>query len=105
VILPFRIESEAAEELEEAAVWYEQQRPGLGGEFMEAVDDALAFLAHWPHTGTPVPDVPVDATVRRVPIRRFPYQIVYLEMTDAIRILAFAHDRRRPGYWHTRVIQ
>jgi hypothetical protein len=35
-------------------------------------------------------------------LRRFPYHVVYLEMPGAIRILAFAHDRRSPGYWHTR---
>ena len=100
--LPFHIENEAVGELEEAAAWYEQQRSGLGGEFLEAVDDALAFIARWPDAGTPVPDVPPDLPVRRAPVRRFPYHVVYLEMTDAIRILAFAHDRRLPGYWHTR---
>ena len=101
--LPFRTESEAAAELEDAVVWYEEQRVGLGDEFLEAVDDALAFIARWPRTGTPVPDVPPDLSVRRAPVRRFPYHVVYLEMADAIRILAFAHDRRSPGYWLTRV--
>ena len=99
---PFRTESEAVAELEEAAAWYEQQRFGLGGEFLEAVDDALSFIARWPHAGTPVPDVPPDLPARRAPIRRFPYQVVYLEMPGEIRILAFAHDRRSPGYWQTR---
>ena len=101
--LPFRTESEAAAELEEATAWYDQQRPGLGDEFLEAVDEALAFIANWPRTGRPVPDVPPDLLIRRAPVRRFPYHIVYLEMPGAIRILAFAHDRRSPGYWRTRV--
>ena len=100
--LPFRIENEAAYELEEAAAWYEQRRSGLGNELMEAVDDALAFIAHWPHAGSPVPDVPSDLPIRRAPVRRFPYHVVYLEMPGVIRILAFAHDRRSPGYWHNR---
>ena len=63
----FRPEPEASAELEDAAVWYDGQRPGLGVEFVEAVDAAL------------------------------------LEWASAIRILAFAHDRRRPGYWFSRV--
>jgi toxin ParE1/3/4 len=102
VILPFRIENEAADELEEAAAWYEQRRSGLGDELMEAVDGALAFIAQWPHSGSPVPDVPSYLPIRRVPVRRFPYHVVYLEMPDVIRILAFAHNRRSPGYWHNR---
>ena len=41
----FRIEPEAAAELEAAAVWYDHQRPGLGIEFLEAVDaDAEAMI-------------------------------------------------------------
>ena len=100
--LPFRTASAAAAELEEAAAWYEEQRLGLGHEFLRAVDDALAFIARWPNAGIAVPDVPPDVPVRRVPVRRFPYHVVYLEMADAIRILAFSHDGRLPGYWHTR---
>lgn len=100
--LPFRTESEAAVELEDAADWYEDRRPGLGDDFLEAVDEALAFIARWPHTGRPVPDVPPGLLIRRTPVRRFPYHVVYIEMPDAIRILAFAHDRRSPGYWLTR---
>src|SRR5258708_6532668 len=92
----------AADELEDAATWYEQQRGGLGSEFLEAIDDALAFIARWPHAGTPAPDVPQDLLVRRAPVRRFPYHVVYLEMPGVIRILPFAHDRRSPGYWHSR---
>jgi toxin ParE1/3/4 len=102
VTLSFSTESEAAAELEDAAAWYEEQRPGLGRELLDAVDDALAFIARWPHAGTAVPDVPPEVPFRRVPVRRFPYHVVYVEMSDAIRILAFSHDGRSPGYWHTR---
>lgn len=101
----FRTEPEASAELDEAALWYENQRAGLGGEFLEAIDLALSYVARWPQAGARVPDVPPDLPVRRVPVRRFPYHVVYLEMPDAIRILAFAHDRRRPGYWHSRTLK
>ena len=97
-----RIESEAAAELDEATQWYESQRPGLGAEFLQAIDVALSHITRWPGAGASVPDVPPDLAVRRVPAGRFPYHVVYLEMPDAIRILAFAHDRRSPGYWLSR---
>jgi plasmid stabilization system protein ParE len=103
VSLSFRIESEAAVELEEAAAWYEQKRLGLGQEFLEAVDEAVDFMVAWPRSGKPVPDVPPDLSVRRTPVRRFPYHVVYVVTQSAIRVLAVAHDRRSPGYWRNRV--
>jgi plasmid stabilization system protein ParE len=105
VSVQFQTEPEAALELEEAADWYEQRRFGLGDEFLAAIDEAIAFIARWPEAGSPVPDVSEDLPIRRTPVRRFPYQVVYLEMHGVIRILAFAHDRRSPGYWHSRTAQ
>lgn len=98
-----RTEPEASAELGEAALWYENKRAGLGGEFLEAVDDAFEFIDRFPAAGTPVSDLPLDLPVRRVPVRRFPFHVVYLELTDdVIRVLAFAHDRQSPGYWLSR---
>lgn len=102
---PFRTEPEASAELGEAAVWYEQRRDGLGIEFLEAIDNALEFIARFPQAGAVVPGVPLELPVRRVPVRRFPFHVIYLEMSDAIRVLAFAHDRRSPGYWHSRTLK
>lgn len=39
-----RIHDEAAREFEEAAAWYERERPGLGLDFAEAVEAALDLL-------------------------------------------------------------
>ena len=99
----FRPEAEASAELEDAAVWYNAQRPGLGLEFVEAVDAALAQIAAWPAIGRPVPGLPEDVPARRFPVHRFPYHIAYLEWHGVIRLLAFAHDRREPGYWFSRI--
>jgi hypothetical protein len=35
-------------------------------------------------------------------VAKFPYQIVYRISADEIRILAFAHLKRRPGFWRHR---
>lgn len=45
---PFRIEPEASAELEDAVVWYEGRRPGLGVEFLQAVDAMEEWLATLP---------------------------------------------------------
>jgi hypothetical protein len=30
---------------------------------------------------------------------RFPYGVVFVELTKEVRIVAVAHAKRRPGYW------
>jgi toxin ParE1/3/4 len=96
--LPLRISEEADAEMAEAARWYERHRASLGVEFLDAVDTTVARIAEAPGMGTPVPGV-ADPEIRRRPVRRFPYHVVYLELPDRLQILAIAHDRRRPAYW------
>jgi len=98
-----RLELEAEEELRQAARWYDQRRPGLGSEFLSAVAAAFSLLAEQPTLGAPVPGVRTDLPTRRVLLRRFPYAIVFLEVDATVRILAIAHQRRRPGYWIERL--
>jgi toxin ParE1/3/4 len=82
----------------EAACWYETHRTDLGVELLDEVDTAVARIAEAPRLGSRVPGVS-DLAVRRRPVRRFPYHVVYIELPDRLQILAIAHDRRRPRYW------
>jgi plasmid stabilization system protein ParE len=99
----FRPEPEASAELEDAAIWYDGQRPGLGLELVQAIDVALEEIAAWPQIGRRVTHLPNDLPVRRVPVKRFPYHVVYLPWEGVVRILAFSHDSREPGYWLSRI--
>ena len=45
---PYSIHAEATLDLRLAARWYEQQRRGLGAEFVLAVDDAIATIVAAP---------------------------------------------------------
>ncbi len=103
MIRTFRFEPEASLELEHAAVWYNSQRARLGLEFVEAVDLALEQIARWPQIGRRVVRMPKDVPARQFPVNRFPYHVVYLEWRDVIRLLAFAHDSRKPRYWFSRI--
>jgi toxin ParE1/3/4 len=100
-----RFEPEASAELEHVALWYEGQRAGLGTEFLDAVDRTLESIVRWPHAAPRAIDLPDDLVVRRAPVGRFPYRVIYLEMPTGMRILAVAHDSQRPGYWHSRVLK
>ena len=100
---PARFEDEADAEYRAGGRWYEERVVGLGIEFFDAVDAALDQIARLPKAGTLVRRVPLDLQVRRAPVKRFPYHVVYLETSSTIRVLAIAHDRRRPGYWTSRL--
>jgi len=102
VSLPVRFSEEAASELEAATAYYDEQQPGLGEAFIDAIDTALGMLAEWPRSGVPIPGVASGLEIRRAPVPRFPYHLPYVVIEDHVRVLAVAHDRRRPGYWAPR---
>lgn len=99
---PLLVEPEADQELEEAALRYEAERPGLGQRFLEGVAATLERIRRFPKAGAPVPYLLENLPARRAPVKGFPYHVVYLTTTEAVRVLAFAHVRRRPGYWLSR---
>lgn len=95
---PIRLATEAALEVEEATGWYEE-RGGIGQLFLDATSSCLDLVARWPRAGALVEGLPVDWEVRRAPVAAFPYHVVYLVTDAELRVLAVAHDRRRPRYW------
>jgi plasmid stabilization system protein ParE len=101
--LPLRVEAEASDEVEHAVLWYERRRAGLGVEFLQAVDRALKHIQEWLRSGATVRLVEFAVPIRQIPVPRFPYHVVYLETSEAIRVLALAHDHRLPGFWRERL--
>ena len=41
--------------------------------------------------------------VKRLVLKRFPYDIVAREFSEEIIAVAIAHQSRRPGYWRNRL--
>ena len=98
-----RFEPEADEEYRNAGRWYETRRQHLGVEFFDAVDATIHQILRLPDAGALVARMPADLPVRRRAVSRFPYHVIYFHIENQIRILAVAHDRRKPGYWSERV--
>jgi len=92
------IDSEAEIELSESVDYYERKVAGLGLEFESAVGKAIEVIQSDPAR------FPVQKSgTRRFVMKRFPFVIHYLELSETIWILAFAHTSRRPGYWRRRL--
>jgi len=93
---------EAEQEVTEAAIYYEARRPGLGMEFVMAIDASFSTIAADPLV---FPRWRDDRLYHKYVMRRFPYLIFYTcSSTDEdVLIVAVAHAKRRPGYWLSRV--
>jgi len=97
-----RVDSAAEEELRAAVAWYDNRRPGLGARFFAEVSRIVDVIRRQPGVGGAVPRVRAQHSARRVPLRRFPYFVIYRERDAEIQIVAVAHTSRKPGYWRHR---
>ena len=87
----------AEHEMFDAACFYEMQAPGLGTDFLAKIELALQDIAASPERW-PV----LRENIRKRPIRRFPYSLLYRIAPGEIVILAAMHQKRHPSYWLSR---
>ena len=85
---------DAETEMNEAARYYEERALGLGMSFLDAIEEAVDQVLADPEAYQLVGD-----EVRHKILRRFPYSVLYAIEPDRIRVMAVAHQKRRPGYW------
>ncbi len=99
----FWIEPVALEEFEDAAGWYESQRPGLGDEFIAEVDRTLARVEHEEQLATvPVATMP-GRVIRREFVHRFPYVVFFVETPDSRRVIMIRRENTDPALWRSRL--
>src|SRR5687767_4046665 len=84
----------AQNDLRSAFQWYESVRPGLGAQFLDAVQERLENIAEFPESH-PV----IYRRVRRAVVSRFPYLIFYRSGPGRIDVLAVLHHARNPARW------
>lgn len=87
--------TDAEYELIESARYYAQEANAeLGQAFLSEFERSIDLLLEHPKFGAVWRGV-----TRRLPLRRFPYSIIYELRDEEVRVLAVAHQRRRPGFW------
>ena len=87
----------AEQELNEASGYFSEVRAALGHGFLDEVQRSLDQIIQYPEAA-PL----VNQLVRRKLLWRFPHSIMYSVTPESIRILAIAHQKRRPLYWRGR---
>jgi plasmid stabilization system protein ParE len=92
---------EAETELLVAAAWYHASGA-----------DSNRFVTHAYAAANQIPRHPQSFSLaeggrrvgaRQVPIKRFSYRLIFIELAGELRIIAVMHKSQRPGYWLDRV--
>ena len=98
-----RLLAQAEKEAQEAALWYEERRPGLGDEFISAISASLDRVSDAPESYPAWPGTRAEGPlIRKATTQRFPYMIAFEKHEHHVLVLAIAHAKRRPLYWLTR---
>ena len=92
-----RLREEAELDLEEAASWYESQRPGLGGDFLDTVLEVLTSIEQSPMT-YPI----VHRDTHRAVLPKFPFSIFYFVHGSEVSVVSVMHGSRHPSRWQRR---
>lgn len=89
---------EAEEEFIQASQFYDLKVSGLGDKFIHEVEQATALLSERTEIGQRI-----DRIYRRIVLDRFPFSLIYSIEPNKAWIIALAHQKRRPGYWRSRI--
>ena len=89
--------AEARREVDDALQWYLARSRQAAEAFLRELEHAAVLIAEslgvWPR---------YEGESRRYVLRRFPFDIIYRESGRTIEVIALAHHKRKPGYWHRR---
>ena len=93
----FTIQPEAADEANAAFNWYENQQPGLGGEFYRELTRGFEFILE-----NPLVSRVAYRGLRKRKLNRFPYLVVYQVADDEVSVVSVFHGSRNPAVWKRR---
>jgi plasmid stabilization system protein ParE len=90
--------AESEQDIAEGYAWYENERTGLGEEFLSCVEACLDSICR-----TPKIHAIIHENYRRGLVRRFPYGIFYEYSEDTVTVYAIFHTARDPDKWRRRL--
>lgn len=98
-MIEYRLISEPPADLdvEAAFEWYENERPGLGAEFLDELRAAYKRIADGPLRYREL-----RGGIRRALLRRFSYAVYFAIEADIVVVVAVLHASRDPAEWQRR---
>ncbi len=85
----------AAQDIRDAVGWYlHEAGPARAQAFDSDLHRNFDLILQMPALGKTI-----HVACRSWPLRRHPYAIIYRIEPNAIRVIAIAHQNRRPAYW------
>lgn len=93
----------ASQEFVEASDRIRQDNPAAADAFEDSVDDAIELLLRHPQAGRQIVSSRGRSIRAKVLTGRFRFTLIYADLPKKVYILAVAHQRRRPGYWRSRL--
>jgi plasmid stabilization system protein ParE len=89
---------DARTEFDDAFDWYAERSTKAATGFADEVNRVINLIAADPqrHARTYT-----DCQLCR--LIRYPWCIIYRDENETVLIVAIAHTKRRPGYWHDRL--
>jgi len=82
---------EARDDVLKAAEWYGEKQTGLNEKFLTAIEEAIERILKHPTDGRIV-----YKSYREIPVKKFPYLIVYEIFLHSIVIYMIFHTRQNP---------
>ena len=98
-MIEYRLISEPAAglDVEAAFEWYENERPGLGVEFLDELRAGYNRIA-----AGPLKYEALRGGIRRALLRRFPYAVYFALEENIVVVVAVLHASRDPAEWQRR---
>jgi plasmid stabilization system protein ParE len=93
-----RFHPAAADEVEDAYLFYREHDPGASRRFTAEIARALNAIAEAPGRWPTGP-----RSTRRFVLERYPFTVFYRLRDGVVTIIAVAHQKKRPGYWRARL--
>jgi plasmid stabilization system protein ParE len=95
--LPIRFLQEADEEYRSAYQYYSDKSEDVAANFEKAIQTRLSWISDEPER------YPIRGGLRRCVLTKYPYNIHYRIMASFVQVVAVSHQKRRPGYWLSRL--
>lgn len=94
----YRLEQSAKNDIKESARFYEEHKEGLGGEFIDEVNLKILELSEKPDKYSLY-----YKNVRKAPLKKFPFNIIYIIGEALISVIGVWHRKRNPDFLKNRI--